>query len=70
MRWLISPAEDGRKGMLTLDSDVKLTRECLQKPGLQQMDLEKDEVMKLPCLGEACTLVAEALPAWHHARAD
>ena len=48
-------AEEGRKGLLTLDSDVKLTHYRLQKLGEQQLDLEKAEVVKLPGIGEAGT---------------
>lgn len=48
-------AEDGRKEMLTLDSDVKLTHYRLQKLGEQQLDLEKAEVVKLTGIGDAGT---------------
>jgi type I restriction enzyme R subunit len=48
-------AEEGRKGLLALDSDVKLTHYRLQKLGEQQLDLEKAEVVKLPGIGEAGT---------------
>lgn len=48
-------AEEGRKGLLTLDSDVKLTHYRLQKLGEQQLDLEKAEVVKLPGIGETGT---------------
>lgn len=46
-------AEEGRKGMLSLDSDVELTHYRLQKLGEQKLDLEKAEVKKLPAIKDA-----------------
>jgi type I restriction enzyme R subunit len=48
-------AEHGRKEMLSLDSDVKLTHYRLQKLGEQALDLEKAEVVKLSGISEAGT---------------
>lgn len=48
-------AEEGRKGMLSLDSDVELTHYRLQKLGEQKLDLEKAEVEKLPAIKDAGT---------------
>jgi type I restriction enzyme, R subunit len=48
-------AEHGRKEMLSLDSDVKLTHYRLQKLGEQALDLEKAEVVKLGGISEAGT---------------
>jgi type I restriction enzyme R subunit len=48
-------AEHGRKELLSLDSDVKLTHYRLQKLGEQQLDLEKSEVVKLKGLSDVGT---------------
>lgn len=48
-------AEHGRKEMLSLDEDVKLTHYRLQKLGEQALDLEKAEVIKLAGISEAGT---------------